>query len=203
MKKIDIVLRELRKKIITRKDLDSLADKYKFNRLAIRKLLLNKGYLITIFRGIYYLKNYEEKKFNTIKYSPYELLSIGLKLKKVKWYFALNSALKFLNLTHEIFPVNYVINNTFNRVKPIKIAGTSFFFIKIKPSLFFNIKKIKTSNNFTLNYSDLEKTLLDFIYLKRDIDLKEFKFNKTNFLKYLSKYNKATKTMVNKILQWK
>jgi hypothetical protein len=178
-------------------------DKYKFDALGLRKLLLNKGYLITIFRGIYYLKSYEEKKFNTIKYSPYELLSAGLKLKKVKWYFALNSALKFLNLTHEVFSVNYIINDTFNRINPVKIAGTSFFFIKIKPSLFFGIKKIKTSNKFTLNHSDLEKTLLDFIYLKRNIDLKEFKFNKSLFLKYLSKYDKATKTKINKILQWK
>jgi len=203
MKKINIVLRELKSGIVTRKDLDSFADKYKFDALGLRKLLLNKGYLITIFRGIYYLKSYEEKKFNTIKYSPYELLSAGLKLKKVKWYFALNSALKFLNLTHEVFSVNYIINDTFNRINPVKIAGTSFFFIKIKPSLFFGIKKIKTSNKFTLNHSDLEKTLLDFIYLKRNIDLKEFKFNKSLFLKYLSKYDKATKTKINKILQWK
>ena len=193
MKKIDIVLRELKNKIITRKNLDTLADKYKFNGLALRKLLLNKGYLITIFRGIYYLKSYEEKKFNKIKYTPYELLSSGLELKKIKWYFGLNSALKFLNLTHEVSPVNYIINNKFNRKSPMKIAGTSFFFIKIKPSLFFGIKKLKTSNNFTLHYSDLEKTLSDFIYLKKNIDPKEFKFDNVRFLKYLSKYNKSPK----------
>ncbi|MBI2128721.1 hypothetical protein HYU07_00630 [Candidatus Woesearchaeota archaeon] len=190
MKKTEIALREMKSKIILRRDLDSLADKYGFNRLSLRKLLLNKGYLATIFRGIYYLKSYEEKKLNGIGYSPYELLSAGLKLKGVKWYFGLNSALKFLNLTHEVFPVNYVINDKFNRLKPMKIAGTSFLFIKVKPSLFFGLKRIKTSNKLFLNYSDLEKTLLDFIYLKRGIDLKEYKFSKQIFLKYLPRYGR-------------
>ncbi|MCX6750952.1 MAG: hypothetical protein NTZ83_05820, partial [Candidatus Pacearchaeota archaeon] len=64
MEKINLVLRELKDKIITRKDLDNLAEKYHFNKINLRKLLLNKGYLVTIFRGIYYLKSYEEKKLN-------------------------------------------------------------------------------------------------------------------------------------------
>jgi len=201
MKKINIVLRELKEKIVIRKDLDRLADKYKFNKTALRKLLLNKGYLITIFRGVYYLRSYEEKKFNTIKYSPYELLSKGLEIKGVKWYFGLNTAIKFLNLTHEVFPINMVINDKFNRINPMKIAGTSFFFIKIKPSLFFGINKIKTKNNVTLNHSDLEKTLLDLVYLKKNIDLKEYKFNKSIFLKYLSKYDTKTKRKVKELLK--
>jgi len=204
MKKIDIVLRELKSKIVTRKDLDSLAAKYKFNKTSLRIFLLNKGYLITIFRGVYYLRSYEEKKFNTIKYSPYELLSKGLEIKGVKnWYIGLNSALKFLNLTHEIFPINFIINDKFNRVKPMKIAGTSFFFIKIKPSLFFGVNKIKTNNNIILNYSNLEKTLLDLIYLKRGVDLKEYKFSKPLLINYLNKYNTATKMRVKEIFKWK
>ena len=204
MKKINIVLRELKAKIVTRKDLDSLANKYKFNKSSLRILLLNKGYLITIFRGVYYLRNYEEKKFNTIKYSPYELLSKGLEIKGVKkWYFGLNSAFKFLNLTHEVFPINFIINDKFNRIKPMKIAGTSFFFIKIKPSLFFGITKIKTNNGILLNHSDLEKTLLDLIYLKKNVDLKEYKFNKSILTKYLNKYDTTTKRKVKEIIKWK
>jgi len=203
MNNIDVVLREHKGKILTRGDIDKIAEKYGFNRLAIRKLLLNKGYLITIFRGIYYLRSYEEKKFKTIRYSPYELLSIGLNLKGIRWYLGLNSALKFLNLTHEVFPVNYVINDKFNRVKPMKIAGSKFFFIKLNPSLFFGIKKIKTGNKVIINYSSLEKTLLDLIYLKKDIDIKEYKFDKKIILKYSVRYNKAVKTKIKEILQWK
>src|SRR3989338_9757283 len=138
MTKIDTILREAKGKILTREDFDSLANKYGFNKLTLRKVMLNKGYLVTIFRGVYYLKDYEEKKLNSLKYSPYELLSLGLEKKKVKWYFGLNTALKFLGLTHEVFPVNIVINDTFNRTKSMKIAGSNFFFIKLKRSLFFD-----------------------------------------------------------------
>ncbi len=200
MNKIDTILREAKSSILTRKDLDSLAIKYRLNRFKLRKLLLNSGYLLTIFRGIYYLKSYDEKKFNTLKYSAYELLSLGLNKKGIKWYFGLNTALKFLGLTHEVFPVSIVINDKFNRTKSMKIAGSSFLFIKLKPSLFFAIKEEKTSNNIPLYYSDLEKTLLDLIYLKKTIDLREYKFNKSLFLKESTKYNRIVKNKIKEIL---
>ena len=112
MNKIDTILREAKNKVLTRKDFDSLATKYAFDKNTLRRVMLNKSYLITIFRGVYYLKSYEEKKFNSLKYSPYELLALGLEKKGIKWYFGLNTALKFLNLTHEVFPLNMVINDT-------------------------------------------------------------------------------------------
>lgn len=199
MNKIDIILREAMGKVITKSDLDSLGNKYKLNNFKLRKLLLNGKYLVTIFRGIYYLKSYEEKKFNSLKYSPYELLSLGLEKKGIKWYFGLNTALKFLNLTHEVFPVNIVINDKFNRTKPMKIADSTFFFIKLKPSLFFDMKKTKTENKITLYYSGLEKTLLDMIYLKKNVDLTEYKFNKFLFLKKSNKYNRIVKKKINEI----
>ena len=200
MNKIDTILREAKGKILTRKDFDSLATKYKFDKDTLRRVMLNKRYLITIFRGVYYLKDYEEKKLNSLKYSPYELLALGLEKKNVKWYFGLNTALKFLGLTHEVFPINIVINDKFNRTKPMKIAGSNFFFIKLKPSLFFDIKKEKTGNNVFLYFSDLEKTLLDLIYLKKNIDLNEYKFNKSLFLKESVRYNRIVKKKIKEML---
>ncbi len=200
MNKIDTILREANGKILTRKDFDRLATKYKFDKDTLRRVMLNKDYLITIFRGVYYLKSYEEKKLNSLKYSPYELLALGLEKKGIKWYFGLNTALKFLGLTHEVFPVNIIINNKFNRTKPMKIAGSSFFFIKLKPDLFFEIKETKTKNNICLYYSRLEKTLLDMIYLKKNINLSEYKFNKFLFLKESTKYNRIVKKKINEIL---
>jgi len=200
MNKIDTILREAKGKILTRKDFDSLATKYKFDKDTLRKVMLNKGYLITIFRGVYYLKDYEEKKLNSLKYSPYELLALGLEKKGVKWYFGLNTALKFLSLTHEVFPVNIVVNDKFNRTKPMKIAGSSFFFVKLKPSLFFDIKKENTSNNISLYYSHIEKTLLDMIYLKKEVNLKEYKFNKSLFIRESNKYNRIVKKKIKEML---
>ena len=200
MNKIDTILREVRGKILTRKDFDSLATKYKFDKDTLRRVMLNKGYLITIFRGVYYLKDYEEKKLNSLKYSPYELLALGLEKKNVKWYFGLNTSLKFLGLTHEVFPLNIVINDKFNRTKPMKIAGSSFFFVKLKPSLFFDMKKESTGNNISLYYSSIEKTLLDMIYLKKEVDLKEYKFNKSLFLRESNKYNRIVKKKIKEML---
>ncbi|MBS3086310.1 hypothetical protein J4422_01265 [Candidatus Pacearchaeota archaeon] len=200
MNKIDTILREAKGKILTRKDFDGLANKYDFDKDTLRKVMLNKGYLVTIFRGVYYLKSHEEKKFNSLKYSPYELLSLGLEKKNVKWYFGLNTALKFLGLTHEVFPVNIVINNKFNRTAPLKIAGSSFLFVKLKPSLFFEIKETKTNNNIPLYFSNLEKTLLDLIYLKKIIDLNEYKFNKSLFLRESVEYNRIVKKRIKEML---
>lgn len=196
MKNIEVVLRELREKIVTRGDIDKIAKKYSINPLSLRKLLLNKKYLITVFRGIYYLRNYEERKFNTMKFSPFELLSAGLKIKGVKWYFGLSTALKLLNLTHEVFPFNCVINNKFNRIKPVEIAGSKFLFIKIKPPLFFGIKKMKTKNNIFLYFSNPEKTMLDFVYLKKRISIKEYSLSKKKLFSYLRHYNSRTKKII-------
>lgn len=199
MNKIDIILREAKGTILTRKEFDSLASKYHFDTEVLRRVMLNKGYLITIFRGVYYLKSYEEKKFHSLHYSAYELLSLGLEKKNVTWYFGLHTALKFLHLTHEVFPVHIVINTRFNRTKPMTIAGSRFFFVKLKPSLFFDIKKVKTNNNIALFYSRLEKTLLDMIYLKKSVHLKEYTFNRSLFLRRSKSYNRVVKKRIEEM----
>ncbi|VVB59835.1 Uncharacterised protein [uncultured archaeon] len=172
MKISETIIREFSlkgKKILTARDLKSICDKYSFDFRKTKVALLNKGYLVTIFRGIYYLKDYNEKKTGVIKYSANELLSLGLAERGVKnWYFGLNTALKMLNLTHEIFPVNYVLNDKFNRTRPLEILGSKFLFRRIKTPLFsFGIKETMTSNRILIKYSDAEKTLLDMAYLYR------------------------------------
>ena len=72
------------------------------------------------------------------------------------------TALKFNNITHESFTVDYVVNDKLLRTKPINIAGYKFRFVKLTPKLLeFGI----IENN--LKYSDPEKTILDFIYIWR------------------------------------
>jgi len=172
MKRKDVIIREFslkKKKILTSGDLKAICDKYDFDFGRTKVSLMNKGYLLTIFRGIYYLRDFNEKKTGVIKYSADELLSEGLRLKGAgNWYFGLNTAFKMMNLTHEIFAVDYVLNDRFNRVKPMKILGSNFLFVKIKPSLFsFGIEKTTTANDISISYSNAEKTLLDMVYLYR------------------------------------
>ena len=69
--------------------------------------LLKEGYLLRIFKGIYYIRTFDEIKLGRSKYSHLELISKGMELKGVKnWYFGLYTALKLNNLTHEHFAVD-------------------------------------------------------------------------------------------------
>jgi len=201
MEKIEIVVREFSlkaEKIITSKDLKEVCFKYDFDFNNTKKLLLNKRYLITIFRGVYYLKDYNERKTGVIRYSSNELLSESLRIKGIKnWYFGLSTALKLMNLTHEVFMINYVINDRFNRVRPIKILDSKFLFKKIKTPLFFGIEKLKTKNNIELNYSNAEKTFLDTLYLNKKF--LEHKIGKEKLMKYSKLY---PKTVQLKIKMW-
>ena len=127
----------------------------------IIRYLIRRKYFIRIFKGIFYMKNLEEIRYKSIKYSNFELVSKGLELKGVRnWYFGLYTALKLNNATHEYFTIDYVISDNLYRNKPFTINNRKFKFHKFKSSLLkFGIIK----SNF--RYSELEKTILDFIYL--------------------------------------
>ena len=92
-----------------------------------------------------------------------EIVARALDLRRIRnWYFGLYTALRLHNMTHEYYPIVYVISDRIYRYKPICIGGSKFRFIKMKLSLFFGTIKIDS-----IKYSDPEKTLLDFIYLWR------------------------------------
>jgi predicted transcriptional regulator of viral defense system len=127
------------------------------------KYFISRGYLVRIFRGIFYLRGLEELELGRTRYSHLDLVAKGLELKGVKnWYFGLYTALKLNNMTHEHFTTDYVANDRIFRARPMEIAGYRFRFLKLKPALFgFGII------GDTLRYSDPEKTVLDLIYLWR------------------------------------
>lgn len=126
------------------------------------RYFISRGYLVRIFRGIFYLRSLGELEMGKTEYSPLELVARGLELKGIeRWYFGLYSALKMNNMTHEHFSVDYVLNDTILRTRPMEVAGRSFRFLKIKPGLFgFGVKGDPP-------HSDPEKTILDFIYIWR------------------------------------
>ncbi len=127
----------------------------------IIRYFMRMKYIIRIFKGIFYVKSLEEIKYNSIKYSHLKLVAKGLELKGIKnWYFGLYSALMINNATHEYFTIDYVVSDSLYRNKPITINKKKFKFLKLKPSL---LKFGIVEEN--LRYSDLEKTVLDFIYL--------------------------------------
>jgi len=109
------------------------------------------------------VKSFEELKLGKTEYSHLELISKGLELKGVNnWYFGLYTALKLNNITHEHFPMDYIVNDKIFRQNPITVGGYKFKFIKLKE----NILKFGIIKN-RYRYSDPEKTILDFMYIWR------------------------------------
>ncbi|MHA1654822.1 MAG: type IV toxin-antitoxin system AbiEi family antitoxin domain-containing protein [Candidatus Thorarchaeota archaeon] len=166
MRKSDMVMRKLwltGKKIVASDTLARLCQQVGAEYGNMIRYLLHRQYLVRIFRGIFYVKSPDEIRFRKIDTGHLELVARGLEAKGVEnWYFGLSTALVLNGLTHEYFAVEYVLNDRIFRAREIKVAGHRFRFVKIKPSLFFGIRERER-----LRYSDLEKTLLDFIYLWR------------------------------------
>ena len=167
----------------------------------------SRGYIIRIFRGIFYIKSLNEAKLGKTKYSHLELVAKGLELKGIKnWYFGLYTALKLNNMTHEHFAVDYVVSDKMFIAKPTNIAGYKFRFVKLAPRLLkFGLRKD------VLRYSDAEKTILDFIYVWRYngipkekivIDVAEWAKNlsRAKIRKYAEHYPKTVREIVEEVV---
>jgi predicted transcriptional regulator of viral defense system len=210
--RMSVLLRKLHlenKEFVTSEELEAYCKSMKLDYDTVVRYFISRGYLIRIFRGIFYVKSIEEQKLGRSKYSHLELVAKGLELKNVKnWYFGLHTALKLNNMTHEYFAVEDVINDTLFRATPINIAGYKFKFIKLSPSLVnFGIMK----KDELVRYSDPEKTVLDFIYIWRYngipedkivIDLAEWAkhASKEKLRNYANKYPKTVTEMVERVI---
>ena len=164
MVKSTILLKKLRldkKEFITSEEFKSYCKSMQLNYTNTLRYFIHQGYLTRIFKGIFYVKTLDEHKLGLSKYSHLELVAKGLELKGVEnWYFGLYTALKINNMTHESFMVDYVVNDKLLRSKPIDIAGYKWKFLKLTPKLLrFGVVEGR------LRHSDVEKTILDFIYL--------------------------------------
>ncbi len=192
-------------KFINSEELKGVFGKLKVSYTDMVRYLLARGYLIRIFRGIFYVKSLEEVKFGRLDERYLNLVAEGLRIKGVeRWYFGLYTALKLNKVTHEYFTVDFVVNDKIFRAKEIEISGYKFKFIKVKSELLkFGIKE-----KAGIRYSDLEKTILDFIYLWRYrgipkekilVDISEWveKASPSKLKRYVKKYPKS----VEKILE--
>lgn len=194
---LKLIVRKLElsdKKFITREELKEDCKKLSLDYYVTIRYLTHYKHLVRILRGIFYIKSIEERKLNKTNINHLEAIKEALKIKGIKnWYFGLSTALKLNNLTHEYFTIDYVINDKLFRAKSFSILGYKIKFIKINPKLtrFGIINK-------DLPYSDVEKTMLDFIYLKEHGNVKLIpeeifeSCSKTKLLKYSKNYDKRT-----------
>ena len=187
------------KKFILSNEIKDYCRKLSLDYLPTIKYLLRNKYLARLFRGIFYIYSIEERKLGKSEMNYFKILKEALKIKGVKnWYFGLETGLKFNNLTHEYFTIDYVINDKIFRAKPIIIMGRKVKFYRLSRKMFvFGI--IKNS----INYSDSEKTLLDLLYLKH-YTKEEFEeiaeeLSKIKLLKYVKNYNKRAINIVKEL----
>ncbi len=177
-------------KFITREEIREYCRELGMDYYSVIRYLTHNCYLIRILKGIFYIKSIEERKLKRLDINHLEAIKEALKIKGVEhWYFGLETALKLNNLTHEYFTIDYIINDKIFRAKPIKIMDHKVRFIKISsPLLSFGIVK------HPLPHSDIEKTLLDFVYLKKkgNFGLLQ-KCSKKKLHRYSAKYPKSMK----------
>jgi len=149
-------------KAVKRTKIENVCKKFDVNPSNTINNMISYGYMIRILRGLYYVKTLDEF-VNKKAVDVHKIISLGLEELGVKWYFGLNTALRMNGATHEYSDTVFVLNDEIYRNKEIKIANTKVKFIKINSKLFgFGVIKENT-----IRYSNLEKTLLDMIYLSR------------------------------------
>lgn len=176
------------KKFITDSELKSDCRIVSINYLSTVKYLIRHKYIARIFKGIFYVYSINERKLGTKEVGFYNIIGEALKLKGVKkWYFGLETGLKLNNLTHESFTIDFVINDSLFRPRPMMIMGRKVRFYKLVPKMFsFGIL------NKEVCYSDSEKTALDLFYLKHysEVEFKELskKLSYNKMIKYSKNY---------------
>lgn len=195
---VNNVLSSFEKKVIKQKE---IKDRFKeilqkeFDENIICNLRQNKD-IIYIMLDYYYIVTPNEKSNHYVSYSTNEMVYEVLNKQKIKWYHGLDSALEY----HQIIwqgVVNPVIINNYISGRRV-INNVKYKFHKIKDELFdFGIIKLITKNNIKFYYSDMEKTYLDYLYLKKKApqDLKK-RIEWKPVKKYLKKYPRTIKQRV-------
>jgi predicted transcriptional regulator of viral defense system len=163
---MNTLLRKLyidKREFVTSEELKNYCRSLKLQYDSTLRSSMTGGYLVRIFRGIFYVRTLEEVDLNRTKYSPLELVAKAMEIKGIEhWYFGLHTALKLNNMTHEYFATDCVMNDRISRPKAFEIAGHSFRFVKMNPSLLsFGVV------DDGIRHSDPEKTILDFAYIWR------------------------------------
>ncbi len=191
-------------KVATKEEISSICKKFGNDMDKTINYMISYGYLVRILRGTYYVKTLEEFKFNKSA-DTLQLISLGIEKRKIDWYFGLYTALKLNGTTHEFFPTIFVLNNTIYRPKNININGEDVKFIKMKRKLFgFGV-----INRNGIKFSDLEKTVLDMVYLSKYRSVPEERIQgilgdyknkvKRRIVKYLKFYPKSVAKVIENV----
>ncbi len=149
-------------RVVTKAEVAELCGRFGVDLDYFVNYAIRYGYLVRVLRGLYYVKTAEE--FG-LRRAPdiLRVLALGMGRLGVRWYFGLYTALRLGGVTHEYHGSIFVLSSSLYRPKPVRVAGEEVRFIKVKSRLV----EFGLVERGGLIYSDLEKTILDFIYLSR------------------------------------
>jgi len=156
------VLSTLGGRVVERKDIEEACRRFEADADETINYMISYRYFIRVLRGLYYVKTLEEFSLRK-SVDVYDVLSFAMERLNVKWYFGLYTGLRLNGLTHEYSDTIFILNDTIFRPKEMKVAGEKVKFVKLKNKLF----GFGTINKDRVVFSDIEKTLLDFIYVSR------------------------------------
>ena len=115
------------------------------------------------FKGVYYLRNREERDLGTIKEDPLSIVAraCNLKLKKA-WYFGLATALHIAGLWEQqtLTTITVVSKKRIFGLKEKKIAGMKVEFKQLAKVRFDKLVRQQG----IIRYSDPSRTILDYAY---------------------------------------
>jgi hypothetical protein len=170
------------------------------DKIIIKLKKLNK--IKYVFDNYYYILNSDEQIKGYYKYSVEEMVFIILNKLKIKWYLGLHSAVIINNLSinedlfHQIPKSTIIINSKYS--KRVKILNQDFIFRIQKNLLSFGIVSKKTKNKIIFNYSDLERTYIDYLYYTHKSPISKNLLNINIVKKYLLNFPKDIIEIVNK-----
>ena len=129
------------------------------------KYLSRHRYIRRIFAGFYYVNSRDERTRGYSLYTDKEQIFIVLNRLGIRWYVGLNSALYLAGKSWQVPVVLHLLNDSFSGERTI--LGLKIRFYKIKRSLFVGLTKAKTTHKVDYYFSNLAKTRLDMVYLKK------------------------------------
>lgn len=150
------------REVLTSRDIIEMA-----RRLGIRpdhalRHLRREGYVLPLFRGLYYVRSPEEIRLDSERHDALELFALAARAKGIgDWYFGLDTALRLNGLSHESTRVESVVSRSFYRIRGVPI-GSRRFIIRKWDSKLFGFGLFRRGR---YRVSDPEKTVLDLAYL--------------------------------------
>jgi len=148
-------------RIVTADDIYKTLSK-KYSKFALKKRiyeLKEKGWLIPLRRGLYYICDISSRGFLDI--SPFIIASAFDKDS----YISLDSALSFYNLFEQMLRTTSSI--TMSKSKKYVFQDNTYRYLRINKKLYFGFKT-ENLEGYYVKVAELEKVILDYLYFKND-----------------------------------